>query len=251
MEYQITQEDMDISAEPEEAKKTKLMVIDSRNSPDPVQAEKLSNQIEADGILGLLEEIKSFLGKYSTRSPQELSVNIVDGKLGEGTIRGIQIDIQMPAHTIAIKQLQESLKPSFGEISTEVAGTLALAIATSTILHEGVHGILDSTPNSQLAADYERVSGTENTDGFVVTLLDEGITYAIQGRYARTIEPIGSLAPRINDQEDPDVKRRKALGEKLKPKVDEYMKAGREIDDDFLAFTSQAIKEVEDMVPYV
>lgn len=246
MEIHINPEDMGISPEPKEAKKNKLEVTDSRKSPDPEQAKNLSDQIEADGIIGSLEETKAFLGKYSTRSPQELSVNIVDGRLGEGTIRGTQIDILMPAHTEAITQLQESLEQDFGEISAEVASELVLALATSTILHEGVHGILDSTPTSQLATDYEIVSRTENTDGVIVTLLDEGITYAIQGRYAREVKPIGSLAPRINDQEASVVKRRKALGEKLKPKVVEYMEAGRAIDNDFLAFASQMIKEVED-----
>ena len=226
-------------------KKPSLEIRDSRKSLDSEQAKNLGKQIESDGILLSLEEVKAFLGKYSSRSPQELSVNIVDGKLGEGTIREAQIDIQMPGQAEAVSQLQRSLEPSFGEVSEEVAGELALALATSTILHEGVHGILDSTPISQLATDYERVSKTPNTNGRVVTLLDEGIAYAIQGRYARKAEPIGSLTPRTNEQDSPEVKRRKALGEKLKPKVIEYMKASQTIDDKFLAFAAQVIKEVE------
>lgn len=231
--------------EKQEAKKPVLKVVDSRKSPDAGQTEKLGDQIEKDAILGSLKEAKAFLGKYSTKSPQELMVNIVDGKLGEGTVRETQIDIQMPSQADAVSQLQTSLEPNFGEVSVQVAGELALATATSTILHEGVHGILDSTPTSQLAADYERVSGLPNTDGEVVTLLDEGITYAIQGRFAREVEPIGSLAPRISEQDSLEVKKRKALGEKLKPKVVEYMEASQTIDDKFLAFASQAIKEVE------
>lgn len=222
-----------------------LKVVDSRKSPDAGQTEKLRGQIEKDDILGSLEEAKAFLGKYSTRSPQELVVNIVDGKLGEATVRGTQIEIQMPHQVDAVSHLKSALKPTFGEISEQVADELVFALATSTILHEGVHAILDSTPSSQLAADYERVSGTPNTDGKVVTPLDEGIAYAIQGRFAGEVEPIGSLAPRINEQDSPEIKKRKALGEKLKPKIIEYMEAGQAIDDRFLAFAAQAIKEIE------
>ena len=247
MEISLDTKEIGILSEPKESKKPNLEVVDSRKLPDPKQAENLSAQIESDDVLSSLEEAKTFLGKYSTRSPQELSVNIIDGTLGEGAIKGSQIDIQMPAQADAISQLKKFLKPSFGEISEEVADKLTLALTTSTILHEGVHGILDSTPTSQLAIDYEKASEAPNTGGEVVTLLDEGIAYAIQSRYARKVEPIGSLAPRTNEQDSPAVKRRKALGKKLEPKVGEYIEAGKEIDDEFLVFASQAIKEVENL----
>jgi len=221
-----------------------MRIIDSRKSPDPDQTEKLRDRIEKDGVLICLDRAKAFLGKYSPRSPQELMVNLVDGKLGEGTVKGTQIELQMPNQADAISQLQASLKPNFGEISAQIANELALAIASSTILHEGVHAILDSTPASQLAVDFERVSKLSNTNGEVVTLLDEGIAYAVQSHLAKEVKPIGGLAPRVNEQDSPKVKKRKALGEKLKSKVREYMKANREIDDEFLSFASQAMKEV-------
>lgn len=227
-------------------KKTNLEISDSRQFPDSEQIKGLGRQIETDGVIKSLGEVKAFFHRYSSRSPQELSINVVDGVLGEGTIKGNQIHIQLPTRAETISQLQKSLEPNFGETTEEVAGHLAFALATSTVLHEGVHGILDSTPTSQLAIDFERVSGIQNTGGEVVTLLDEGIAYAIQSRYAKEVEPIGILVPRISDQEDPSVKKRKALGEKLKPKVDEYIESDRKIDDDFLVFSSQAIKEVED-----
>ncbi|MBU0708950.1 hypothetical protein KJ596_04370 [Patescibacteria group bacterium] len=230
-----------------EIKKSGIEVTDSRKSPDANQAENISEQIETDSIIDSLQDAKNFLGKYSTKSPQELSVKIVEGILGEGTVKGTQIEIQMPSQTEAIRGLQESLEPNFGEVSEQESDELVLASATSTVLHEGVHGILDSTPTSQLAVDYERVSGTPNTNEDVVALLGEGIAYAIQGCYAREVQPIGSLAPRINEQDSPEVKKRKALGEKLKPKVNEYIDAGKEIDDEFLAFASQQIKCLENL----
>jgi hypothetical protein len=242
MEISINPEDLNISTTEMEIKKSGIEVTDSRKSPDANQAKNISEQIKTDSIIDSLQDSKKFLGKYSTKSPQELTINIVDGNLGEGTVKGTQIEIQMPSQTDAIRGIQKSLEPLFSDMSEQAAGELVLALATSTILHEGVHGIFDSTPSSKLAADYERVSETKNTNGEVVTLLDEGITYAIQGRYAREVQPLGSLAPRINEQDNPLVKKRKALGEKLKPKVNEYIDTGKEIDDEFLAFASQQIK---------
>jgi len=153
----------------------------------------------------------------------------------------------MPRQAQAIVPLQKFLEPDFGVISGEEAGNLVFALAISTVFHEGVHGILGSTPTSQLSIDFERVSGRQNTSGEIVTLLDEDLTYAIQGHYAQMVEPVESLTSRISDQEYPVVKIRKALGEKLRPKIVKYMKAGKSIDDDFKAFASQAIKEAEDV----
>lgn len=247
MEIPINPNDLQIPSEELGIKKSGLEVTDSRESKDSSQAKNLSEQIKKEKVIDSLQSVKKILGKYSTKSPQELSVNIVGGNLGEGTVKGSQIEIQLPKQTEAVHGLQKSLEPHFGEISEQNAEELILALATSTILHEGVHGILNSTPSSELATDYERVSETPNTKGEVVTLLDEGITYAIQDHYAREVQPIGSLAPRINEQDSPLVKKRKALGERLKPKVVEYIEAGKEIDDMFLAFASQQIKEIEDL----
>ncbi len=247
METPINPEDLNIPTAEIETKKSGIEVADSRKSPDVNQAKNISKQIETDGIVDSLQDAKKFLGKYSTKSPQELSVNIVGGNLGEGTVKGTQIEIQMPSQIDAIRGIRKSLEPLFSDMSEQAAEELVLALATSTVLHEGVHGILDSTPSSKLADDYERVSETQNTNGEVVTLLDEGITYAIQGRYAREVQPLGSLAPRINEQDNPLVKKRKALGEKLKPKVNEYIDAGKEIDDEFLAFASQQINGLENL----
>lgn len=119
---------------------------------------------------------------------------------------------------------------------------LVMALSSSTILHEGVHGLLDSKPGSKFAQDLERVSGLKDESGSKATLLDEGIAYAIQGVYAPSVEPLGSLSPIPRDDERGEVKMRKELGVRLRPKIEEYLKTNRQMDDELLAFASEQLK---------
>ncbi len=108
---------------------------------------------------------------------------------------------------------------------------IIFAATASTAMHEGVHGLLNSRPDSQLSRGLS-------------TFLDEGVTYALQDINAPVIEPIGSLAPTHRDTDRPEVKQRKELGQKLKPEVKRYLEKGRSVDDAFLTFASTQVKKV-------
>ena len=126
----------------------------------------------------------------------------------------------------------------------KTAEELAIALTASMVLHEGVHGLLDSRPNSQFAPDLETTTGLSNKGGKASTLLDEGIAYAVQGIYAPDFEPIGSLAPKARADDDKLVGQRKKLGEKLRPLVEEYIKEERRIDPNFFHTVKSLLEDI-------
>lgn len=225
-----------------------LQVIDSRKEPNAGQQFALTERLKVDEVGRNLRDAKRLLGTYSTTELKELSVNIIEGKIGEGTIKGTTIEVQMPQAEESIREMEEMLKSLLDGISPEDRNAkckeIFLALTSSTILHEAVHGLLDSKPGSRFANDFERASGLENTEGKISTLLDEGIAYVIQGMNAKKVEPLGSLAPMAKNSDSLDVKQRKILGEKLKPKVAEYIQQERTVDNEFFLFASDALKEV-------
>lgn len=233
------------SFEKQEQKRFKFQISDAREKPDPGQELALAERLEADEVDIALQETKEFLGDYSQTDPPELSIKMIEGNLGQGTIRDKVIEIEMPAMDKAIDRLQEILQPRFEELSGEQCREIFLALCASTSLHEGIHGLLDSTPGSKFARDLERVSGIKDPGGERSTLLDEGIAYAAQGIYAPKIEPVGSLAPRAKETDEEIVKKRKRLGERLRPKVTEYLEEKKTIDESFLFFATQSLSEVE------
>lgn len=188
------------------------------------------------------------MGNYSSVEPESLEVKIVDGKIGEGTIQGTTVEVQMPRAEEAVKELKQSIGNLLENIPPEDQHQkyqeILLAITSSTVLHEGTYGLIDSKPGSRLATALEKVSGIENQQGRVITLLDEGIAYAVQGVFAKDVKPLGSLAPAIKDTDDPVVKQRKMLGEKLRPKVEEYISQGKSVDEEFLAFVAEKLRGV-------
>ena len=225
-----------------------LKVNDSRKKRDADQQLALAERLKFDNVAIALTKIKALLGDYSPIEPSSLEVTITDGNLGEGTIKGTTIEVQIPPTDEANEQLWAQMGALLENIPEENRPNkykeILMALSASTILHEGTHGLLDSKPNSKLAIDFERISGLENIKGKVSTLLDEGITYAIQTEFAPKIEPVGNLAPLAKGTDAIEVSQRKILGEKLTSKVKEYIEQGKAIDEEFLSFASDRIKEV-------
>lgn len=227
-----------------------MRVDDARQSKDAAQQFALSERLRSDNVDLALVQAHKFLGGYGGINPQELSIQLVDGKIGEGTIKGKVIEIQQPGREQAISETRGFIEPLLlkdikDENIDKVAEELATALAVSTALHEGVHGMLDSRPGSKFASDFEAVTGFPNEQGKASTLLDEGIAYAIQGIYAPDVEPIGSLAPVARETDEREVRQRKVLGEKLKPMVQEYLDESKSIDADFFDRAEQLIVETE------
>jgi hypothetical protein len=229
-------------------KQVSLKFEDKRIFPDELQVTFLAQRFQTDNIAQGLEDAHKLLGSYSQISPEELTIHLIDGSVGEGTIKGRVIEIQLPAQTEAVVQMkgfvEQQLQGETDEKINSVAQELGYAIVASTTLHEGVHGLLDSKPGSQFAKDFERVSGETNEQGKLSTLLDEGVAYAVQGVYAPELQAIGSLKPVAREDEPANVTQRKLLGERLRPTVQAYIEQGRTIDDEFFATATQLMRQL-------
>lgn len=229
-------------------KQFQLPITDSRDKPEPAQQFALAEQLKSDKTVEVLTTAHRLLGSYSAVTPKDITVKIVDGVVGEGTARGTVVEIQMPNTERGIEQLEGQLGSLLEAVPQadrrEKCQEILLSLISSTILHEGLHTLINSRPESKLATDFERISGLENTQGVISTLLDEGLTYAIQGIYAGEVEPLGNLTPRVRDSDNPDLRRRKILGEKLRPKVKEYLDEKRTLDNEFLTFASGELKDI-------
>lgn len=231
-----------------EMSRFQMQVEDTRKEKDPGQQFALTEGLRADEVDLALLKAKRFLGVYSSVEPNNLSVRIVDGRVGEGTIQGAVIEVQLSPRGQAIAEMKSVLGPILEEVQVEdrdaKSEEIVLALFASTVLHEGVHCLINSRPDSLFARDFEEVSGIENENGEISTLLDEGIAYAVQGIYAPVVEPLGSLAPSAKETDSDKVRLRKDLGEKLRPKVKEYFDHERVIDNEFFSFAASAMKDL-------
>ncbi len=226
-----------------------IQVEDAREEKDAGQQYALTERLRTDKIDLALSETKKFLGKYSTVEPNSLSAQIIEGKIGEGTIKGTTIEIQMPPKEQSISEMKSMLGSILEKIPEEERDAkceeIILALCASTILHEGAHGLINSQPDSDLAHDFEEITDIENINGDISTLLDEGIAYAVQAVYAPEIQPLGSLAPTAKESENENVRFRKKLGERLRPRIQEYLDQEKSADNEFLSFAASVIKNLE------
>lgn len=227
--------------------KTKFKVTDLRKNPDFDQIQLLKVELKRERIDPRLQKSKSFFGKYSLGVPNKLEVRIIDGKVGEGELKNKAIQIQLPPMIQAIQQLKEMLSLYFRKLTDKNCREIFWALTVSTIFHEAVHMLLDSRPGSKFTDDFEQISGFKNTRGEASTLLDEGLVYAIQGIYSKSIMPIGSLRPEPKNSDSQSVKIRKRLGMYLAPKVEEYFQKNQSLDNEFFSF---AAKQFDKLTSY-
>ena len=225
-----------------------VKVEDARQKKDAGQQFALSERLKQDSVDTALYQAKGFLGSYSQTEVDALSINIVDGDTGEGTIKGDVIEVQLPGREQAIKKMRTALEPVLASVPDDRKNAccekIVYAVTASTVLHEGIHGLLNSGPESQFARDFERVSQLPNEQLRLSTLLDEGVTYALQDTFAPSVEPLGGLTPAPKETDRPEVKQRKELGQRLKSEVKRYIDEGRGMDDAFLTFATSQLKEV-------
>jgi hypothetical protein len=225
----------------------KIEIKDDRTNKDRFK-DALENELETESVSTKLTKISNFFGEFCETDPKDLSVRLIDGGFGEGTIKGNVVEIQTPNTRDLVNQTTADLgylmKNSTEEEKEEISKQLILAVTASTILHEATHGLLNSRPGSKFATEMEETAEIDNAEGKISTLLDEGITYAIQEVFAPEIKLIGSVAPRINKDDREIVKIRKELGHKLKPMVETYLNLGKSMNRDFITKSSQELKEV-------
>ena len=226
-------------------KRFKFEISDKRKNSDNKQLQAFKEQIDHDSTDIVLQKVKLFLSEFSSLSPKDLEIVIVDGQLGEGTIKNKTIEMQMPNDANSIAQLSKKLLPHFGELTQEKIREIYLSLFTSTVLHEGIHGIFETKPGSKFHQTVERIAGHADENGKIATLLDEGIAYAIQGIFSKKIEPLGDLGPRVNETEKIEIKIRKILGERIKPLVMQYIKQGKKIDDNLIKSALKILLEIK------
>lgn len=222
-----------------------LQILDKRNKPDKRQVNKIQISLEENGIHEMLNVAKKFIGKYAIKKDQLAPITLVDGGLGNGEKdQEGKIRIAVQNEQDFIKTLQEQLSQNEVEVTKDQAREIGYAIIATTIGHEKIHDLFDSKPGSLFWKDLQEISGAADPNGERATIIDEGITYALQNIFAPEIEPIGSLAPLPKDNDNPEVKARKTLGIKLKSKVQEYLDQSKSIDTEFLAFTLQKLQNI-------
>ncbi|HOZ03489.1 MAG TPA: hypothetical protein PKX78_03275 [Candidatus Woesebacteria bacterium] len=149
--------------------------------------------------------------------------------------------VEFPDEQSYQEALQRGLSKFGVVLSDDEALELLYTIGAQTILHEGTHALIDSKPGSIFAKALEK-GGFENQEGRDSTLLDEGLTYAIQNYFAPNNEKLGKLVvqsyslEQLKDEPDPEIKKvqkRKYLGNILTPLVSEYFDGGRNLDEEF------------------
>jgi hypothetical protein len=223
-----------------------LRIFDNKVNSDPQQRRNLEQRLKHDDVPAHMERVHTFLGRYAVHTPAELQINIVNGAVGEGTVRDASIEVQLPDDETATSQIRRFLEPYLKEKPDQEINRISLdvayALVASTILHEGVHGMLDSKPTSPFAADFERVTGVTNEYGTFTTLLDEGIAYGLQTIYSPSIEGIGSLTPMARSEDPPEIYIRKKLGEQLTPIITQYLDQGKPLDSNFLIHAYEFMK---------
>lgn len=226
----------------EEKEVVQFHIEDRRGKPDDVQRFNLAERLVQDRVGENLAKAKVLFGEYGVDT-KTLDVNLVEGALGEGQYKDGRLEVKLPqAEEVepAMMKLIEQI-----EVTPEQCREVIYAMLAQKVLHEGAHVLIDSKPGSKLAVDLERVAGLPNEGGKQATLLDEGIVYAIMAIWAPSVEPLGSLAPVVRESDEEDVRQRKELGVRLRPKVEEYLNAGKVIDEEFLKFAGEEIQKME------
>lgn len=238
---------------PEEERKVVNMEInDQRKEADPRLREALKDELLLMNFESTSDRIYRFFGNFSETDPSNIKIQIADGQFGTGEAKNSTIIVKAPDTNSLFYDILEKLQEGHFNVPEnkleETAGKLILSTMCSTILHESCHALLNSKPGSKFSEKLKELSGSEYREEDS-TLLDEGLAYAIQGFYAPEIEYIGSLKPRVNENDREIVKKRKILGEKMLPKVEEYIGKGKPLDDNFLLFSVQKMSEIKDQNP--
>jgi len=104
---------------PRQETRFNMRVDDVRQNKDASQQFALSERLKADGVDTALTQTRSFLGEYCTNNPQELSIQLVDGKIGEGTIKGTVIELQLPGREQAISETKGFIEPLLKNVKDE------------------------------------------------------------------------------------------------------------------------------------
>lgn len=224
-------------------------------TPDRLVVDAVNRRLETDSVRDHWRVIVRFLGQYHSRiDPDTMIINYRTGELGKGEmVNGSTnvIYIDIPELHSAVAHIQTLLESEGIQTNETLVKNIVHALIAQTVLHEGTHVLFHTRPESPFAQAVESF-GIENKYGMISTLLDEGITYAIQNYYAPSIDGYGKLVLRdctvdqVREESDPkekEVLRRKVLGQLLSPLVARYMDEGKAMDLTFIQEATSILKK--------
>lgn len=244
--------------------------IESFGSVDIARAtsEAVAKRIEEDGIEEKLKQFENFVKPFKNQKVEDgLRVSLVHGMPGDGEVFDgvLSVNIQSKAEMEGIdakmatgeKMSDKEETNNFFEVLKGAGLTYTEATmdqVSSTTMHELEHEIINSRPDSELRKRFEEVTDIENDEGnYTMSFLDEGIVYAFQFLKDSTNENFNKIMEenskrseekKLKFKKDPQVAMREELGRKLQPKVEEYIGRGGSIDDAFLKFAGEKMKEI-------
>jgi len=235
---------------------SKIEVKDSRGEmADAVQEGEFKKRLENDKVEEKLTQFEKFLGDYTKQKVSEgLKVNLVRGPIGSGEVVNGVLFVNLPNRGEIVTATNNPNNEQFLKVLTD-AGTnyeeIAMISASSTTLHESEHMLIDSRPGSKLALDFENAPPLEekidlDKGGHMLSLLDEGITYAFhleKDSENKLITKLEGMKPQEN--KSVVIEMRIHLGEILRPKVKEYIDGENKIDEKFLVFARGEMKKLD------
>lgn len=231
-----------------------MSMHDKRQIQDKKQIIGLHEAFQKHSVQEALGEIDNFLGNYSSGNLDVLEVHIVDGQLGNGQVlkgedqKGNVMELELPSPQSILEDARENIgKMGINITETQLpsfAEEVGNAIVAQVAIHEGAHGLLDSTPNSQFAQDFEEILGIENEKGEIATLLDEGIAHAVGDIFAPRLDYDIPFESNEEHAQTEIQRQRIVLGKQLRPMIEKYLQEGKQIDKEFMKYAATEMRNL-------
>lgn len=228
---------------------SEINLVDHREISSINESQLLQERLRKDHVSENWCRVQVFFGKYGTQfDPNTFVVRLTDGNLvGQAEVirtsedKQAEIILKMPNEAVAVQFLQAEFKNACYVFDANTSKEIFYAVQSQTIFHEGIHLLLFSQPSSLLAKRLHD-GGFSNRDNCHATLLDEGITYALQDYFAPDVNELGKLLYRVDYSSTATIDIRKQLGKLIYPIIQEYLDEKKQVDD---IFVQQVINQLE------
>jgi hypothetical protein len=157
----------------------KITLTDERSEGSSVEVSKLSDEIARAQVGKWLREFQKGFNRYVI-NVEKIGICLIDGELGDGEVSGGKVCVALPEHEEMIGQTKKHLGVDSVQSSIEDIEKVAYTVATSVVLHESTHKLIESSPGSSLHAKLEELRDKEDSDAKYSTFVDELIVVAVQ-----------------------------------------------------------------------
>ncbi len=229
-------------------------LTDQRENQSIHESEFLQSRLLKDCATKNWLDIQLLFGDYGTKSdPTAFLVKLIDGNLvGQAEVvltdqsQQTEIRLAMPSEAGAVIFFQSEFRKAGYDFDENTCREIFYAVQSQTVFHEGIHLLLSSQPGSLLAKTVE-ATGFSNENNCHATLIDEGITYALQDYFAPEIDGLGTLEYRVNPDSKKTIDLRKQLGKLIRPIIQELIAEKKKFDETFL---HRAINQLSKVVSF-